>query len=256
MYLPAELRDFVIDHLQDDGATLHACSLICRAWLPRSRYHIFRRVQIEPGRRGIAFRALLEGNPDLGKYVQDVEISGSGQDLPVERRIRIEWPTLRPGPVERSAEGSSISWLESILPDSAKVLQRVSCLRLVALHISTELVDVLQRRFPDVRTLTISAGRCAAFKDLCELARAMTCLEHLYVNEAYWLRPTPPSAAPSTSRGRLKTLVLSEKIELTLTRRHGSTRMTARVDCIQLAPRRPSHVKRRSSSLCAPLCLV
>lgn len=213
MQLPAELRDFVIDLLQDDAAALQACSLTCRAWLPRSRHHIFRRVQIAPGRRGLAFRALLDGNPGLGKYVQDVEISGSSQDLPVERLVRIEWPTLHAGPVERSAEGCSASWLENFLPDSVEVLQNVSSLRLVALLVYTELVDVLQRRFPAVKKLVLNKCRFAAFKELCELAHAMSRLEDLQVAEAYWLRPTLPCAAPQSSRIRLNTLILSDKID-------------------------------------------
>ena len=31
----------IIDHLHDDNETLKTCSLVCRAWLPPSRYHLF-----------------------------------------------------------------------------------------------------------------------------------------------------------------------------------------------------------------------
>lgn len=31
----------IIDHLHDDDDTLKTCSLVCRAWLPPSRYHLF-----------------------------------------------------------------------------------------------------------------------------------------------------------------------------------------------------------------------
>ena len=213
MRLPAELRDFVIDLLQDDAAALRTCSLVCRAWLPRSRYYIFHRVQIEPGRRGLTFRALLDRNPDLGKYIRDLEISGIARNLPLERCLRIEWPTLRAGPVERSAEDCSASWLENVLPDSIEVLKRVSSLRLVTLQVYTELIDTLRRRFPAVKTLTLDKCRFAAFKELCELAHAMTPLEYMQVTEAYWLRPILPCSTQQASPIRLKTLILSEKID-------------------------------------------
>ncbi|KAJ7244402.1 hypothetical protein B0H12DRAFT_1220966 [Mycena haematopus] len=38
---PTELHDYIIDHLHNDKRTLLACSLVCRAWSPSSRYHLF-----------------------------------------------------------------------------------------------------------------------------------------------------------------------------------------------------------------------
>jgi hypothetical protein len=38
----AEIKvEEVIDHLHDDNDTLKTCSLVCRAWLPPIRYHLF-----------------------------------------------------------------------------------------------------------------------------------------------------------------------------------------------------------------------
>ena len=39
--LPAELTDRVIDHLHSDKLALATCSLVCKTWLPASRYHFF-----------------------------------------------------------------------------------------------------------------------------------------------------------------------------------------------------------------------
>ncbi|TBU24559.1 hypothetical protein BD311DRAFT_610699, partial [Dichomitus squalens] len=39
--LPAETIDNIIDYLHDDVTTLAASSLVCRAWLPACRYHLF-----------------------------------------------------------------------------------------------------------------------------------------------------------------------------------------------------------------------
>ncbi|KAJ7453793.1 hypothetical protein FB451DRAFT_665243 [Mycena latifolia] len=39
--LPAELWDSIIDHLHDDLAALLVCALVCRMWVPASRFHAF-----------------------------------------------------------------------------------------------------------------------------------------------------------------------------------------------------------------------
>ena len=39
--LPAELTDRVIDHLHSNQPALRTCSLVCKDWLPASRYHLF-----------------------------------------------------------------------------------------------------------------------------------------------------------------------------------------------------------------------
>ncbi|KAG5352787.1 hypothetical protein C0989_000449 [Termitomyces sp. Mn162] len=40
--LPAELTDIIIDYLYTDICSLKACNLVCKAWQPRSRRHLFR----------------------------------------------------------------------------------------------------------------------------------------------------------------------------------------------------------------------
>jgi hypothetical protein len=44
--LPAELMDRIIDFLHSDKRTLSACSLVCKSWVPSSRYHLFRDLTI------------------------------------------------------------------------------------------------------------------------------------------------------------------------------------------------------------------
>ncbi|PSR70792.1 hypothetical protein PHLCEN_2v13329 [Hermanssonia centrifuga] len=45
-YFPAEIMDIIIDLLHTDKATLSSCTLVSRSWLPRSRLHLFTRVQV------------------------------------------------------------------------------------------------------------------------------------------------------------------------------------------------------------------
>lgn len=219
MQLPCELRDCVIDFLQDNRAALETCSLTCKAWLPRSRYHLFRSIRIDPGRRGTALRALLEANPDIGKCVRNVTILGSGQDAPVERVVRMEWPTLRSGPALQAniqPRALCVSGLDSVLPESTAILQRVSCLTVIAMHIHPELVDTLSTHFSAVKTLVLNKCRSATFADFLALPRAFHEVSCVRIHEMYCLRPTRPPAAVTSRRRTLKTLVLSPKTDVTL----------------------------------------
>ncbi|KAJ7877013.1 hypothetical protein B0H13DRAFT_2195037, partial [Mycena leptocephala] len=39
--LPQELTDKIIDGLHDDMPSLRDCSLVCWAWVPATRFHLF-----------------------------------------------------------------------------------------------------------------------------------------------------------------------------------------------------------------------
>ena len=42
--LPQEVVEDILDYLRTDSRSLHACSLVCKAWVPRSSYHLFRHI--------------------------------------------------------------------------------------------------------------------------------------------------------------------------------------------------------------------
>lgn len=46
MKFPQELCDSFIDHLHDDRESLESCSLVCKTWVPPSRYHLFESIQL------------------------------------------------------------------------------------------------------------------------------------------------------------------------------------------------------------------
>jgi hypothetical protein len=46
MDFPQELQEMFIDHLHDDAKALRATSLVCKAWLPPSRFHTFQTVKL------------------------------------------------------------------------------------------------------------------------------------------------------------------------------------------------------------------
>ncbi|KAJ7144570.1 hypothetical protein C8R44DRAFT_602035, partial [Mycena epipterygia] len=44
--LPSELWDAIIDHLHDDPTVLRICALVCRTWIPASRFHSFEAISL------------------------------------------------------------------------------------------------------------------------------------------------------------------------------------------------------------------
>ena len=46
-HLPPELSDIIVDFLHDDEESLANCSLVCKDWLPVTRYHIFKNLLLD-----------------------------------------------------------------------------------------------------------------------------------------------------------------------------------------------------------------
>ena len=46
--LPQEILDLIIDHLCAERTTLHACCLVSKSWIPRTRKHLFAYIQFNP----------------------------------------------------------------------------------------------------------------------------------------------------------------------------------------------------------------
>jgi len=48
--LPPEILDLVIDHLHDERAALKTCCVVSKSWAPRTRSHLFARVELNASR--------------------------------------------------------------------------------------------------------------------------------------------------------------------------------------------------------------
>ncbi|KAJ7066408.1 hypothetical protein C8F01DRAFT_1248429 [Mycena amicta] len=58
---PPEVLNLILEHCALEKPTLFSCSLVCKAWLPSTRYHLFRKVVLHLGNAGEAtFIALLQ----------------------------------------------------------------------------------------------------------------------------------------------------------------------------------------------------
>ncbi|KAJ7763412.1 hypothetical protein B0H16DRAFT_1527805 [Mycena metata] len=54
--LPRELYDLVVDYLHAERATLGSCALVCRAWIPASRFHLFAHISLTEHEGHVAAR--------------------------------------------------------------------------------------------------------------------------------------------------------------------------------------------------------
>ncbi|KAK0482703.1 hypothetical protein IW261DRAFT_1049791 [Armillaria novae-zelandiae] len=73
--LPQELLDAIIDKLQLDRKSLIACSLASRAFLPRTRFHLFRKIVLNETFCQ-HFHKLLVSSPKIARNVTDLTFFG------------------------------------------------------------------------------------------------------------------------------------------------------------------------------------
>lgn len=72
--LPIEVFENAID-LLDDDVSLKKTSLVCRAWLPRSRLNLFRVIQLSLPTHLDHFATLLADAPHIAPCVEEINIS-------------------------------------------------------------------------------------------------------------------------------------------------------------------------------------
>ena len=61
--LPIETYEAVIDHARDDTASLQDLSLVCHAFLPRARYHLFSTVVLRNAQRVEDYAEFIDSHP-------------------------------------------------------------------------------------------------------------------------------------------------------------------------------------------------
>ncbi|EMD41158.1 hypothetical protein CERSUDRAFT_91918 [Gelatoporia subvermispora B] len=71
--LPPETIDRIIDFLHDDPDALQDCGLVCRAWAPTTRYHLFNEVELRAEEWELWERVIFE-SPRVGGYVRRLKV--------------------------------------------------------------------------------------------------------------------------------------------------------------------------------------
>ncbi|KAH6919102.1 hypothetical protein BKA70DRAFT_1249262, partial [Coprinopsis sp. MPI-PUGE-AT-0042] len=86
--VPQEVQELIVDRLSLDPRALIACSLVCRQWYPRTRVHLFKRLQLGPLLPDVdegsdfLIRNILRTSPHLGQYILHLEIHCVISDRP------------------------------------------------------------------------------------------------------------------------------------------------------------------------------
>ncbi|KAJ7704024.1 hypothetical protein B0H17DRAFT_1326736 [Mycena rosella] len=79
---PQELIDRILDDLHDDEPSLVQCSLVCRAWLPTTRYHLFSDLMLErqPSKDTALLELLALGPCTFTPFITHVWMSDRSSD--------------------------------------------------------------------------------------------------------------------------------------------------------------------------------
>ena len=85
--MPRELCDMIIDFLHNDAPTLFNASLVCKSWLPASRFHLFSDIQL----LSTQFRGMLDAicaeRSTIPPYIRHLSILGDADDQFVEKTL-------------------------------------------------------------------------------------------------------------------------------------------------------------------------
>lgn len=77
--LPPELTDSIIDYVYDDKKTLASCGRVCKSWVDRSLYHLWRRIVVdsthETMKRLAFFLDIIRDSPASVKQIEHLELS-------------------------------------------------------------------------------------------------------------------------------------------------------------------------------------
>lgn len=86
-YVPIEIWERIIDHLWYEHESLQSCSLVCKQWQYRSRFHLVKRVHLQTRTQVGEMAKLVRTSASMGVTVEDVVITGGG-------KLNGEWKTI------------------------------------------------------------------------------------------------------------------------------------------------------------------
>lgn len=196
--LPAELADAIIDHLYGEYSALAACALVCKAWLPASRYHFWRDMRLTCSAEEVKrFTELLSISPEVAHYIRTVQLVGRCVD--------------------------AYAHLESdVLHTALETLSRLPALASVALvglrfreRAGTSLPAHARSPPPLAGVAALAIRDCTfpGFSDLATVVRACPALAALRLDGAWWgcgAQHSAPAQGMPARTMRLRTLELGD----------------------------------------------
>ncbi|KAI0673267.1 hypothetical protein C8Q78DRAFT_1124100, partial [Trametes maxima] len=86
--LPLDVWERIIDQLWTPigedywyPTTLRSCTLVCRGFLPRARYHLWRSTMVQRASQTRRLLFVIQGNPSIGHLVQELQIYPSSPGI-------------------------------------------------------------------------------------------------------------------------------------------------------------------------------
>ena len=179
--LPLEIEETVLDLLAEDDkghSALRTCSLVCKAFLPICRKHIFERIVLNnrdvssPSPTTLAFDRLLRGTPEIADYIRVLYYDIQNADLTIPsiqnslKRIsrleslwittsydsdapRLEWSNypIRPA-LLHLLHLPTLTHLTVSIIDDFVVSDLIPCVNLKYLHIGFQMTVAAKNTFP------------------------------------------------------------------------------------------------------------
>jgi len=182
--LPAEIFDYMVDFLHDYPTALKKCCLVSKSWIPRTRSHLFVRVNFGSASGLRSWRKMFpDPSTSPAHYVKSLSINSSG--------------TLRAAGAEGGGWIRSFSHVVDLAVTGQRTCDDRSALSLVPLHGLSPVVKSLRLNFIDFPSSQIS-DFIFSFPVLEDLT-VYVCSEALLVNgnDPDWLATTlQPSTSP------------------------------------------------------------
>ena len=81
--LPPEILDLTVGHLHDDPATLKACCVVSKPWVPRTRKHLFAHVEFHHSRSPIELwrKAFPDPSNSPAHHTQSLLVAGPAANM-------------------------------------------------------------------------------------------------------------------------------------------------------------------------------
>ncbi|KDR68437.1 hypothetical protein GALMADRAFT_146394 [Galerina marginata CBS 339.88] len=163
LHTPVEVVEVVIDHLYNDTEALRACSLVARAWLPTSRYHLIPSVRVH-----------------LNNYEELLRLLAAP-----ETRIAL---SVRHLMLARLAEREN-GWMNEVIPTLAKSFASITSLSLIGVkwrHLNPLSDSHLRTSFQKAKNFLLLDCNFSSLLEYLEVLCSFKIAEHLNIVMCNW----------------------------------------------------------------------
>ncbi|KAH8075846.1 hypothetical protein BXZ70DRAFT_963555 [Cristinia sonorae] len=208
---PVEVWECILDfcawncEFTNDSHTLYACTLTCRAWLPRSRMHLYHMVNLYTEENLRRFLSLVRQNPIIGSLVYELSLGPPIVRWKDLRRIEVEAETSTQSQSSALASVHSISrpemacnWICLIPLYLLPLLPKLYTVRFRHLPYMNDATQKYLTRFRtnlNIRVLSASHGYFTSCRDLAWFASCFPAVEQLRIGIVKFT--VPSSTAPT-----------------------------------------------------------